>query len=322
MATTPTNNSVPSEAYADLRFNAGKLDELISSTSNTYTDRLGVVHLTAKGIQESVAGALLPVNNLNDLSDKNASLSNLGGAVTGVAVFKAGTPSAARSAITAASSGANSDITSISGLSTPLNLNQGGTGSVSASGARTSLGLGSISTQSSSGVSITGGSVTGITDIAVSDGGTGASTASAARANLGAKADSGITDASSASAGQVGEVITVTGASVNLSTGAITSLCNVGLTAGDWEIDGTIYISSTAGFGSITAGNNISATAIDSSPLRLQMILTFGSGGQNMILPRRRYNLSSATNVYLNTAVSFGSGTATGQGYIFARRIR
>ena len=51
--------------------------------------------------------------------------------------------------------------------------------------ARTSLGLGSIATQDANNVSITGGSVSGITDLAVADGGTGASTASAARSNLG-----------------------------------------------------------------------------------------------------------------------------------------
>lgn len=51
--------------------------------------------------------------------------------------------------------------------------------------ARSTLGLGSISTQASSSVSITGGTITGITDLAVADGGTGASTAANARTNLG-----------------------------------------------------------------------------------------------------------------------------------------
>lgn len=54
-----------------------------------------------------------------------------------------------------------------------------------ASAARTTMGLGSIATQASSAVSITGGSITGITDLAVADGGTGSSTASGARSNLG-----------------------------------------------------------------------------------------------------------------------------------------
>jgi hypothetical protein len=47
-------------------------------------------------------------------------------------------------------------------------------------------GLGTIATQASSNVSITGGSITGITDLAIADGGTGASTAPNARTNLGA----------------------------------------------------------------------------------------------------------------------------------------
>ena len=50
---------------------------------------------------------------------------------------------------------------------------------------RTTLGLGTIATQDSNSVSITGGSITGITDLAVADGGTGASTAGAARTNIG-----------------------------------------------------------------------------------------------------------------------------------------
>ena len=50
---------------------------------------------------------------------------------------------------------------------------------------RTSLGLGSIATQAANSVTISGGSVSGITDLAVADGGTGSGTASAARTALG-----------------------------------------------------------------------------------------------------------------------------------------
>ena len=54
-------------------------------------------------------------------------LTNLGGTVVGKAVFTAASESAARAAILAAASGANGDITSLSGLTTPLSVEQGGT---------------------------------------------------------------------------------------------------------------------------------------------------------------------------------------------------
>ena len=60
----------------------------------------------------------------------------------------------------------------------------GGSTGLTASTGRTSLGLGSIATQDASSVTITGGSVSGITDLAIADGGTGASTAANARINL------------------------------------------------------------------------------------------------------------------------------------------
>jgi hypothetical protein len=50
---------------------------------------------------------------------------------------------------------------------------------------RATLGLGTIATQAASNVAITGGSIAGITDLAIADGGTGASTAANARTNLG-----------------------------------------------------------------------------------------------------------------------------------------
>ena len=50
---------------------------------------------------------------------------------------------------------------------------------------KTNLGYGTMAEQNASAVNISGGSIGGITDLAVVDGGTGASTASGARSNLG-----------------------------------------------------------------------------------------------------------------------------------------
>ena len=111
------------------------------------------------------------------------------------------TAGAARTALGTAKSGANSDITSLTGLTTALTVAQGGTGATTLgdflmaandlselndpSTARGNLELGSMAVQGNTSVNIDGGSITGITDLAVADDGTGASNASTARTNLG-----------------------------------------------------------------------------------------------------------------------------------------
>lgn len=72
--------------------------------------------------------------------------------------------------------------TNVSGV---VAVNNGGTGATTVTAARTALGLGTIAVQNTSAVNITGGVITGITDLAIADGGTGASNAIQARTNLG-----------------------------------------------------------------------------------------------------------------------------------------
>lgn len=97
---------------------------------------------------------------------------------------------------------------STSGVLSPtatLPISLGGTGANTAAAARTNLGLGSgatttvgtIATQNSDAVTITGGTITGIAPIAVTSGGTGASTAAAARSNLSAAASGNNSDITS-----------------------------------------------------------------------------------------------------------------------------
>ena len=71
---------------------------------------------------------------------------------------------------TKANSGANNDITSLSGLTTPLSTSQGGTGSNTQAGARINLGLGSVSVEDI---------------VPISKGGTGANTKPLAQSALG-----------------------------------------------------------------------------------------------------------------------------------------
>lgn len=54
MATQPTNLPVPSESPRDLKFNAGKIDEFVTSMAEQYIDRLGGSHYTIEGLKRLV----------------------------------------------------------------------------------------------------------------------------------------------------------------------------------------------------------------------------------------------------------------------------
>lgn len=58
MATIPTQNSVPSESPRDLKFNAGKIDEFVTSPNHTYADRFGNQHWTIAGINYTASLAI------------------------------------------------------------------------------------------------------------------------------------------------------------------------------------------------------------------------------------------------------------------------
>ncbi|MGJ7049570.1 hypothetical protein [Morganella morganii] len=51
MTTIPTQNAVPSEAARDLKFNAGKIDEFVTSLEREYKDRFGRCHMTIEGMR-------------------------------------------------------------------------------------------------------------------------------------------------------------------------------------------------------------------------------------------------------------------------------
>lgn len=142
-----------------------------------------------------------------------AARTNLGSTTVGDAVFVAATAAAARTAIGTVIGtdvqAYDAELAALAGLTSAADKGVQFTGAgtagtfdltaagraliddADASAQRTTLGLGSIATQAASSVSITGGSVTGITDLAVADGGTGASDAATARTNLGAMAAPG-----------------------------------------------------------------------------------------------------------------------------------
>lgn len=78
-------------------------------------------------------------------SGANSDITSLSGLTTPLSIAQGGTsavtPSAARAALGAAASGANNDITSLTGLTTPLSVLQGGTGVTSYSALATAMGV-------------------------------------------------------------------------------------------------------------------------------------------------------------------------------------
>lgn len=61
MATIPTSNPVPSESPRDLKYNAGKIDEIVNSHDDAYRDRFGLARLTWAGIEKISKEAILSI---------------------------------------------------------------------------------------------------------------------------------------------------------------------------------------------------------------------------------------------------------------------
>lgn len=100
-------------------------------------------------------------------------------------------------------------------------LEHGGTGATTQSDARTNLGLGTVATQNANAISITGGSIAGITDLAIADGGTGASTVAQARTNLGLVIGTDVQPFSNELTA-IAAAASATGFYVRLGTGSVT----------------------------------------------------------------------------------------------------
>lgn len=93
-------------------------------------------------------------------SGANTDITSLGGLTTALSIAQGGTAATtaalARTSLSAAQSGANTDITSLGGLTTALSIAQGGTSATTAALAATALGLGTASNVTHAGLTISG----------------------------------------------------------------------------------------------------------------------------------------------------------------------
>lgn len=223
-----------------------------------------------------------------------------------------------------------------SDASTVIPTSNGGTGNTTgkaptAGGADTATKLATARTLRTNLGSTAGASFDGSADanpgvtgtLPVTNGGTGATSAAAARTALGAAADTGVTDASNAAAGKVGQYLSaINNAGSALTSGSSVAITSLTLTPGDWEVDGSVFINVVGGNIStaVSGTSTIGPTSIEGFPNRTQLILNFG-GDITFPIPRRRFNVTANTTVYMAILASF-TGTGTGGGFLQARRIR
>jgi len=139
-----------------------------------------------------------------------------------------------------------------------------------------------------------------------------------------------------ANAGSVGEVVSssvAVGSAVSLTnaTGAFTgkTITSISLTAGDWDIFGSVGINmaATTNFTASAGGINTVADTLNSA-YEEETRFTYGAAGFvpanvfSFAFPTTRVSIASTTTYYLIGYASFSVSTATAFGRITARRMR
>jgi hypothetical protein len=134
----------------------------------------------------------------------------------------------------------------------------------------------------------------------------------------------GVTTNSNANAGSVGEYVSNSATGVSMSNGVVKNMTSISLTAGDWDVWGTVRMAPTGTMtviaGSVSTTSATHSTGIGFSQLNLS---GFTAGGtQATPISSTRVSISATTTVFLTGQSNFSSGTVTGEGYMAARRIR
>jgi hypothetical protein len=135
----------------------------------------------------------------------------------------------------------------------------------------------------------------------------------------------GTTTANNANAGSDGEYQSNSASGTSLTSGTAANCDSLTLTAGDWDVGGTVQFipaGTTVITGETSSASTVSATAGPNS--QTQTIFIAHAAGQGDILSTgyARVNVSTSTTVYAVGEATFTTSTLTCNGYLHARRIR
>lgn len=142
----------------------------------------------------------------------------------------------------------------------------------------------------------------------------------------------GVTDGSNASSGYVGEYIvsTVATPGITLSGSTAANVTSISLTAGDWDVTGSVYY---IGSGTTSTLNwimcNVQTTSASlgagtvgmfiQTPLNSGVWTQADNGG---LCGPNRISLTTTTTIYLVTRAGYTGGTIQCYGQVRARRVR
>lgn len=133
----------------------------------------------------------------------------------------------------------------------------------------------------------------------------------------------GTTTNDDAAAGKVGEFVSSTvllASGITLVSATPANVTTISLTAGDWDVSGSVFLFN-ATFSNIQSWiNNVSATPPDSA--FIGSVAVAGLAGGGIIAPKQRFSLSGTTTIYLSCTTIVTSGTGKACGFITARRRR
>ncbi|PXX41084.1 hypothetical protein NA66_1001694 [Burkholderia pyrrocinia] len=130
-----------------------------------------------------------------------------------------------------------------------------------------------------------------------------------------------------ANAGSIGEFLSSTilvGSAVSLTNGVNANVTSLSLTAGDWDVWGSVSFNP----GGTTVTNYVygwisTVSATNPTPPQSGMTTVSTSGAAfSLAIPPQRFSIASTTTVYLEAQSGFSTSTQAAYGFIFARRRR